>query len=230
MMRLAHPEMKHVLALEENRALLLAVERPELFRRFVQTLRQQTDGQAGDFVLSRDWTPLPMEKNLVLVSDAFTLNLNERRQLTALHKQTGQLAYSEHMYESTAQVLSNLENWLELLAVESPYTVQYDADFQIESLLKQVDFRFACTEGDLPELLERFIKVHSAFSGMKVFVFVNLRSMLTLEELEGFYKSAFYEKALVVMLETALPQNRLACEAWHLIDKDLCELYSEDDS
>ena len=229
-MRLAHPEMKSVLRLNENQVTLLAIEKADLFRRLVRTLRHQSYGQPGDFVLSRDWTPLPIEKTLVLTSDAFSLNLNERRQVTALQKQTSQLAYSEHMFEKTAQLFSNLENWMEALLLESPYAVHYDTEIQIESFLKQLNFRFAGDEGDLPESLERFIKVHSAFSGTKVFVFVNLRSLLSLEELQDFYKSSFYEKARVVMLETNLPENRLDCEDWHLIDNDLCELYSEDDS
>lgn len=227
-MRLAHPEMKMVLPLREDRATLLAVEHPPLFRRFVEGLRAQSQGQAGDFVLSEDWTPLPIDKRLVLVTDPFSLSFNERRQLTSLYKQTGQLAYSERVYLKTAQLQSSIEEWLALLETESPYAVEYEAQLQPEALLKQADFRFL-EEGDLPLRLERFLKTQAAFCGADVFAFVNLRGLLSGEELALFYRAAEYLKLRLLMLETKLPDHLLDSEAWHLIDKDLCELYPEDD-
>lgn len=226
MMHLAHPEMQMVLPLRENRVSLLAVEQPALFRRFVETLRLQAQGQPGDFVLSKNWTPLPLDKHLVLVTDPFSFTANERRQLTALHKQTAQLAFSERLYLKTSQLQAEVAEWLTLLEVESPYAVVYDAQLQPEALLKQADFRFL-EEGDLPLRLERYLKTQATFTSTRVFAFVNLRSLLSPEELTLFYQAARYLDVSVLLLETTKPENLLDCEAWYLIDKDLCELYDD---
>lgn len=227
MMRLAHPEMKMVLPLMENQATLLAVEHPALFRRLIEDLLRQTQGLKGGFVLTKDWSTLPLEKNLALVTDPFTLNINERRQLTALHKQTAFLANSERLYLKTAQLQSSIDDWLALIEEESPYAVQYETQAQPEALLKQMNFRFLDEDDDFPLRLERFLKVQAEFANVRVDVFLNLRSFLNLEELSLLYRSAFYLKVRLLLLESVKPENLLDCESWFLIDKDLCELYAQ---
>ena len=82
----------------------------------------------------------------------------------------------------------------------------------------------------MPLRLERYVKAQAAFTGIGVFAFVNLRGLLSGEELALFYRAAEYLKVRLLMLETRKPDHLLKCEAWHLIDKDLCELYSEDEA
>lgn len=229
MIRLAHPALHFVIPFEENRIPLLTVEKPALFRRLVWEMTAQTQGQEGSFVLSNDWVPMPIEKSLALVSDAFDLNLNERRLITALHKEAGLLAHSEKLYIQTMQMKACMTDWLTSLEQEMDYPITYDGEIEVSAVLKAANFQFDTGGIDLPGQLERYIQIVTDFSKMKLIIFVNLHSLLSPDELDQLYQSARYRKARLLLLESRLPSNEHASEQRYVVDNDLCELYSDEE-
>ena len=230
MMRLAHSSLHFVIPFEENQIPVLVVEEQALFRSLVQEVISQTQGEKGNFVLSDDWVPIPIDKNLLSVTDVFSLNLNERRLMTALHKEAGLLAHSEKLYIQTAQMKAYLTDWLTSLELEMDYPITYDEEIDITSLLKAINFQFDTGGIELPGQLERYIQIVNEFSKMKLIIFVNLHSLLRLDELDQMYRSARYRKARLLLLESRLPLYEHADERRFVVDKDLCELYSDEEN
>ena len=227
MIRLAHPALHFIIPFEENQIPLLTVEEPALFRKLVWEMTAQTQGQEGSFVLSDDWVPMPIEKSLMLVTDAFDLNLNERRLMTTLHKDAGLLAHSEKLYLHTAKMKACITDWLTSLELEMDYPITYDGEIEVSAVLKAANLQFDTGSGDLPELLERYIQIVTDFSRMKLIMFTNLHSLLSSDELDQLYRSARYRKARLLLLESRLPLYEHADERRFVVDKDLCELYSD---
>ena len=174
--------------------------------------------------------PIPIDKNLLSVTDVFSLNLNERRLMTALHKEAGLLAHSEKLYIQTAQMKACLTDWLTSLELEMDYPITYDGEIEVSAVLKAANFQFDTGGIDLPGQLERYIQIVTDFSKMKLIIFVNLHSLLSSDELDQLYRSARYRKARLLLLESRLPLYEHADERRFVVDKDLCELYSDEET
>lgn len=58
--------------------------------------------------------------------------------------------------------------------------------------------------------------------GKKLFIFYNLKACLSPEELELFYRSVFYEKLNVLLVEDTQRGIKSFCEDTLVVDKDLC--------
>lgn len=101
-MRLAHSDFHFVMELDEVKPAVLVIERSELFRKYVGEIRGQCEGEKGGFVLSMNREPIEFPKKAIMITDLFHLDLNGKKQLTALHKKLNMLALSsEFLLETT---------------------------------------------------------------------------------------------------------------------------------
>ena len=63
--------------------------------------------------------------------------------------------------------------------------------------------------------------VCSKFQKVKILAFVNLKTYLTNDELQNFYKEAVFRKMPLLLLENSVEQE-LAEEVVCIVDDDLC--------
>ena len=77
---------------------------------------------------------------------------------------------------------------------------------------------------DLPALLLEWMRLHRAFFGKRLFILYGLKSLLSEDELGSFYRSVFYEKLDLLLIEAwqQLPPRQE--EVTTIIDRDLCVL------
>lgn len=230
MMRLAHTSLGFVMPCREDKVSMLVVEEPRLFRCLIQDLSLQIQGNKGGFTLSEEWVPMPIEKYVWTVRDVFSLDLNERKALTGLYKEASLLAYTQNMCEATFSMKASVSEWLSRLEMDIAYPVGYDTDIEISSLLKAANFRFDPGEGEIPELLDKLLCIYTTFLKIKVFVFVNLYGLMTQDEMDQLYRAALYRKAHVLLIESRMPDTMHPLESRYLVDKDLCELYSDQEN
>ena len=73
------------------------------------------------------------------------------------------------------------------------------------------------------EQLLEMMRLHRECFRKRLFVFVNLKSFFSENEITLFYQSVFYEKLSVLLLESGQKEPVRPCEEVRIIDKDLCE-------
>ena len=73
------------------------------------------------------------------------------------------------------------------------------------------------------EQLLEMMRLHRECFRKRLFVFVNLKSFFSENEITLFYQSVFYEKLSVFLLESGQKEPVRPCEEVRIIDKDLCE-------
>lgn len=223
-MRLAHSDFHFVMELDEVKPAVLVIERSELFRKYVDEIRGQCEGEKGGFVLSMNWEPIEFPKKAIMITDLFHLDLNGKKQLTALHKKLNMLALSSEFLLETTRIKQAISTWLLFLEEEIPFPIAHEEDFSVIDLIKASAVRFENTCASLPKQLETYAKICAEFLGINLLVCVGLHDMLTTEELELFYMGCSYEKIMVFDIERHDPEILLPVETRHLIDKDLCEI------
>ena len=130
---------------------------------------------------------------------------------------------SEH-YLLTNDLIGQNIVYIEKLIESIDYSIEYNNMPDINSLLKIFEIKLKPDYDSVLEKIIEYIKVVNRFLNINSFVFLNLKSYLTNDELEPFYKDCFYNKINLLLIESSLSEHRLDCEKYRIIDKDLCEI------
>lgn len=72
--------------IEDGKASVLVIENPITMREYLLELEAQLQGELGNFVLSTDYEPMSIGKNLVLVKDPLNIDCNDKKVLTKLYQ------------------------------------------------------------------------------------------------------------------------------------------------
>ena len=228
-MKLAHPDLQFIMSISENRFPVLVLERPDVFFRLISQLCAQTEGVAGPFVLSEDWEPLDIGRTVLLITDMFHIDLNGRKQTSALSRHLNSLAVSEHYIQSTLEMKDIINRWALELENDIPLATVHNESVDIGAILKAVGIKFEDNSREVSEQLCGLIKICASFMNVRLLAIVGLHTCLENKAIEAIYQTAMYEKVPILDIERHMPETRLPCEKCYIIDRDNCEIYNDND-
>lgn len=220
-MKLVYTELEQQLVFQENKVNVLVIEQKELFRRMIQELDKQISGEEGRFVLSDNNKTMKIDKEICLILNPFALNINSRKALTGLYNELGKLGLNEENYLKTCSLKGQIAEYIYDLLNQVDYALKFQDDFNLQSMFKALEVEFEAGEENFLEGLVYFMDVCSKFQKIKILAFVNLKTYLTNDDLQKFYKEAFYRKMHLLLLENSIEQE-LAEEVVCIVDDDLC--------
>lgn len=220
-MKLVYTELEQQLVFPENKVNVLVIERKELFRKMIQELDKQINGEDGGFVLSDNNKTMKIDKEICLILNPFALDINSRKALTGLYNELGKLGLNEENYLKTCSLKGQIAEYIYDLLNQVDYALKFQDDFNLQSMFKALEVEFEAGEGNFLEGLVYFLDVCSKFQKVKFLAFVNLKTYLTNDDLQKFYKEAFYRKMHLLLLENSIEQE-LAEEVVCIVDDDLC--------
>lgn len=226
-MKLAHAELSMIIDWRENNVPILVIESPRRFRQLVLEMAAQCDGATGGFVLSENWEPISIAKKCDLIRDPLFTQINDRQTATALTKWLKSEMVSERLYMQTQEIKQRLASWLCELAEQSEEPLCWLTELDLTQILKACGMEFEGDDSDLPERILRRIRVGQTFLHKDCFIFVNLKHSLEESELRALYRSAFYRKAKLLLIENLCPRIDKEFETAWVIDKDHCEIYPD---
>lgn len=220
-MMLRHCEWEFVFPFQENVIQWLVIEEPTVFRDLVCELKRQCQGESGGFVVSVNDKPVSVSSKLALVTDPFSVDINNRKAITSLHKHLAAVAVDEDHYLRTQEMTSLIFRYLEELfsEIHSPLTLDYDSG--VEKLFKAYEVGFETEDASLPELFLDFSCIMTDFCGVEVFVFCNLTSCLTPPELSSLIREWHSAKIPVLLIDTVASAVDNEMNRW-IIDADKC--------
>ena len=200
------------------------IESPESFSGYVLELSTQIDGNEGQFVLSDKNKELDLAKKAELIFNPFTVDINERKILNKLYMELSDLSKGEEMYIKTVELLRSLQEYLLELEQCTEYILEFDQETDMSALLKAVNIHYETRDMDFMERLVQYMKVLAVVVGIKVFMFVNLRSYLTDHQMQEVMKEMKYQNIKGLFIES---QQRSCMEGvkQYIIDVDRCEIY-----
>lgn len=223
-MKLAHPILSKPIILSEDRVPVLAVENPICMRQLIIEMVRQLSGGDGSFILSEDQEILRFKSAVELVLDPFCLDINQKRLLNRIYSDFSRLAVGEDYYIEGQNLKSEICAFLLNLTSESEFTVSFDEDFTWESLLKAVNLKIETVGQSLLENIMEYIRTVELMTGIKLLIFVNLRSYFSQIEIESLERFAKYEEFNIMRIEGGQWDHNLQVEDVIVLDEDLCEI------
>lgn len=125
------------------------------------SLKRQTDGEMGDFVLSEEHEPKEFSKLAALVTDPFSLELSSKKISTKLTQEASRTA--RELDDDLRRIMSDINSLAAkisaLMEFETVFTELEGAD----ALMKMLDFCIDEAELSFPEAILEYMKLQRVF-------------------------------------------------------------------
>lgn len=213
------------LQLSENQVNTVILEHPTVLTQFLQTLLQQMEGEEGDLLLSEGDKILSFSKNAIFIENPLAFNCNEKRIVTKLHKELGNIVNTE-MYERYSAVNTEIVQFLEMVIETVPYHLEMDYQVEIGELLKTYDVKIAVDETDPLERMIDYLRAIHTICNIRIVIVLNIKQFFTEEQIKQIYEFCFYEKIYLISVE-GIKSYLTQEEKYVIIDRDLCLIQSE---
>ena len=106
-------------------------------------------------------------------------------------------------------------------------TVDFSLDFDeltIENLIKTCSVKPSAVYNSLLEKIICFINIFTSLKNISFFVFVDIKSVLSDDELQKLYKHCVLHKIALFLIESSKKRSSLVEEKAIIITDDLCEI------
>lgn len=220
---MVHPRIESELEWSETtRVWELVAENPKFLRLLLKDFSNHSDDRGINFIANGQ--PLKFETDVELIVNPFKLDFNNRRAMTTLLKILLKTSNNEETYLETAEVKAKILQYIEHVIDASRLDFEVaTSDFLVDALAKAVNIHIIGDEDNFTQLLIDYMLMMRELSGVKIFVFAHLRSMLTPEELAAFINSASGRQLNILLIESH-DKSPLKNTPRILIDQDLCEI------
>ncbi len=219
-MTLMLPVLPEPLTFAENQVQYLIIENPSALRETLTDLFELSAGQTGACVLSEDFVPIDFAGNTALILDPFHLEFETKKLLGKIAAEAAAAA------EPQGDRIMRLIHEINQLAADLCLAFDFDAVFteleRPEDLIRMMGFRPDGKDLPFAERLLTWMRLQRRFLGKRLFILYGLSAFLDAEELSSFYRSVFYEKLELLLIEPFQFRPPLAEEQVTIIDKDLC--------
>lgn len=223
-MKLVHSEISGVILQENKTFSEWIIESPLLFTKYLQELYNQCAKKNGKFVLSSGTKELDLSKVTEIIANPLAVDLNERKILNKLYTELNEISKAEEMFTKTLELTQLIQEYILQLEENTNHILQFNNEIDITGLLKVMDVKIEDSDDFFFERLFNYIKNVVNVLRIKLFVFVNLRSYLTDEQMKNLIKEMKYQEVQGIFIEN---QERACLEGGmrYIIDKDNCEIY-----
>ncbi|MBQ8146282.1 MAG: type II-A CRISPR-associated protein Csn2 [Clostridia bacterium] len=222
-MKLAHYLLNDPISWEKININTLVIENSKQYRDFLMELYRQSLGETGNFVLSHDLEIFNIQKSVEFIESIIGVNAeNNKKILTAITKELTEIAINDYNAE-VMQAYNALNRLISDLIFNSGRDLLFDEINDISQLLKLYNIRPDFDNLSLAEKVLLYMELCEKYLKKTLFVFLNLHSYFSDQELELIFKSFVYKghKALIIErydVKASKLENK------RIIDKDLCEI------
>lgn len=207
---------------QECNNFLFVVENAKEYRKICCEFFDEFNGvQNSDFVLSEGIELLQMSKNILLFSDYFSLDINNKRIITEINNKVQDYLKEYDCMEKICQINKMILEINDEILNNFDFKVSYDEEFGVEKLIKISNYRIS-QSNDFIEKLMAYTKIYVSLKPVKLVVFLGLAQFLTNDEIQTLMKNIEYLGVGVLLVE----RNDCKLESFQriLIDNDLCEI------
>lgn len=219
-MKLVNTKYNIAILFEENNTQVLVVENHYALQQMLSELWRQAEGGDGDWILSDGTKEYALSRKAENIFNVFSLEINNRKVIGKLYQEI-EHRINETCTEDAAKIDAEVVRLLDRISTDLPYTLSYSLDLDIQGLLKLYNVVLDEYEMDLLEKLCTYIRNLHQLCRTEIFVFLNLKQLISEEQLLELYKFCYYEKVFILDVESScLP--RVETEKYTILDKDLC--------
>ena len=206
---------------------VLTIENPNEFYATVNELQAVCNGGEGDFVLYNGDERIPIAKHCEMITDVFSMDLGERKVLSILYKELVDLAKDDELSVLQNEINTKLAMFYGALFDKMSLPLSYD-EFDLSLMLKTSNVHIDEPYDSFLESLVCFLNASVMLKRKTLFVFVNLKSVLSDKDLLMLYKHCALEKIGLLLIEGRADRGKISDERHYVVTDDLCAIVDSD--
>ena len=161
-------------------------------------------------------------KDMTIIFDPYEVDVNDKNYLPKLYKAIENFFIkSDDNLFSLNELSANINAHFNNLIFGYPLDLTIKGNLSLKDYLKFLDVKVAEDYLSLQDRIIQFINANGIIKFAKVIIFVNLKSMLSLEEINNVISSAVHSKCPLLFLENTIDNRNLQNERKLLLDEDL---------
>lgn len=219
-MKLTSSLFQECIMIESDKVTSLIIENQNLFLKILQELYSVTCGNEGDIILSENHTIMKASGMIELITTFVPFDINEKRLISKINTILEREALNEIHYMETMNLLSMIEMYMGELSNNLPCIIDYKS-INITALIKMCGIEITDDSSSLIEKVFNYMMLVRELLGERLFIFVNMATFFSTEELQSFIETAVAHKFYVLLLDGNI-HDRLEGTVRIIIDQDLC--------
>ena len=199
----------------------LVCENPSIYNELIIELYSGFDEKCSTFVLSQNSELIEFDKYCEIIFNPFQVNVNNKKNLEKLYVKLLKAIDENGLYMEKISIITNIIEFINKLSFLSNCNINFVEDIDFRSFFKITDVKLEGNDDNFVESLCNYMKVSNELQGEKIYIFINLKSFITLEQIKELYKNAIYNKFKIVLLEN-VDRKLIESEIKIIIDRDGC--------
>lgn len=205
---------------DENYVNVLVLENPRVYTDVINKLLLQVGGEEQGWQFSGEDKELSMGKLISVVHSPFLIELNSKKNLSYLYKEL-RMVSDEYCGYRIGTVNASIVDYLDVLSKKIAYPVDFNIDLDVSDLFKIYNVHFDFQDDDLLERVLNYIQLEKTLCSTKLIVFINFKSFFDVDQIQEIYKTAFYNKISILLIEPD-KKDCIDAERYCIIDRDKC--------
>jgi len=222
-----HATWENRFDLDAQKLSVLVVENPAMLWKYCAELLTQSEGQAGEFCILKNFAEQPFDKSCHVEVNIAGLNLNTKKLQTALIKKCVELSISPEFEQDLRRNSVQLYEFCKLVCQDIGYSIELNEDVDTAGLFKLFPLSLRESFDSLLEKLIEYVNVNAEFLKVKIFVFLFLTKFLSYNDLCKFFEHCRYQEISIISIEESLPKffesGDIPCQGL-IVDSDCIEI------
>lgn len=223
MIKISHKNIETPIELKEGSPLILSVENQREFYKFVSDLNRAFSEGESEFSFWVDGERFLPDKRGEIVLSPFYFDATDKKIVNLLHKKLQNNFCDGSFIVDFNAINASLELFLDNLCSTVDFAVEYNA-LTIEDVFKSCGIKPAKTYDRLLEKLVCYVNILIELKSLSFIVLTGFKNVLTVDELQAFYKHCDLKKVSVLLVEGKVFDEKFSIERRITITEDLCEI------
>lgn len=188
--------------LDENKENIIYFENQECFSKMIELFLLEESGiKTEDLYVIEDNFPINTKTTLEVIINPFGLSVNDKKVVTKLQTYISNFISNSELYTKNNELNSFVCSYMYEVLNNIDYNVRFSTCLSPLDYVKFLNVEIDEDYGSLYDRIITYIKTVSSLLDKKLFVFVNLHTYLSHENILLFNKEICYNKLNVIYLE-----------------------------
>lgn len=220
-MKLAHIALENQIDFKDDRIVFWDIEDTQIYYEFVRELKNQIDGEDGNFVLSNNLKSLKLDSSAEIIVGPFDMAFDSKKIANLISKRIVKTAVEDEYFIKFQTIEKSIMEYLRNLIIDADLPVEV-GPIEIENLIKASSFKTSESNSFYDNLVN-YVSLLLNLSKPKLLILVDIKRYIKPESFTQFLHFLQYEDINVLFIDCFLRKILNNGARTYFLDKDHCE-------
>lgn len=220
-MKLAHIALENQIDFKNDKIVFWNIEDTQIYYEFVRELKNQIDGEDGNFVLSNNLKSLKLDSNAEIIVGPFDMAFDSKKIANLISKRIVKTAVEDEYFIKFQTIEKSIMEYLRNLIIDADLPVEVEP-IEIENLIKASSFK-ASKSNSFYDNLVNYVSLFLNLSKPKLLILVDIKRYIKQDFFAEFLNFLQYEDVNVLFIDCCLNKFSNNSARTYFLDKDHCE-------